>query len=116
MLVILPAMGWILGMFTSLFLYAWLDERSDAYCGIAWSPALGLDSNYVERVQRHGPVIETQCAYCRVRTSSLYCRPCRVYYCTVHHGKDHRDCGAATPGQGVSLAERAPDSATPPMP
>lgn len=92
-LVCYALLGWSLGMATALFLYAWLDERSDRYAGIPWSADLGLDSQYKARVALTATVIQTVCAYCRVLTTSRYCRPCGVYYCEAHNATAHRLCG-----------------------
>ena len=86
-------MSWGLGLFAALVLLAWLDERSDAYCGLLLGPWGGLANNYQERLARQHDVIETTCAYCRTRTRSVYCPPCRVYVCTRHNMRAHRDCG-----------------------
>lgn len=93
-IVVYALLGWSLGMFSALLLYAWLDERSDRYAGISWSHDLGIDSQYPARVALTATVIETVCAYCRRRTSSRYCAPCGVYFCETHNRKAHRLCGA----------------------
>ena len=90
---ILVGVGFTLGLFTALLLYAWLDERSDRYAGIAWSPALGVDSQYAARASLTAPTITTFCPYCQETTTSRYCAPCRVHYCTRHNTERHRLCG-----------------------
>jgi len=81
-----------LGLFVGTVLLAWLDEREDAYAGIRWSRALGLDSNYPARASLAYGTIRTVCAYCRRRTTSVWCAPCRRYYCLAHNARAHRAC------------------------
>jgi len=81
-----------LGLFAGTVLLAWLEHTNDPYTGIRWSRALGLDSNYRERAVLAYGTIQTTCAYCRRRTTSVWCAPCRRYYCVAHNARTHRAC------------------------
>jgi len=78
-----------LGLFTALFLYAWLDEREDGFANIKIIPRVHLDSNYPSRV--HG-VIRTVCPYCRRLTISHWCEGHHIYFCVSHNWRSHKDC------------------------
>ena len=91
-IIMYPIIGFGLGAFAVLFLYAWLEEREHPSLGMVCNPLLGLSTNYIERVTRTQAVMRTVCAYCRHETSSRYCRPCGVYYCLDHNTKAHAGC------------------------
>jgi hypothetical protein len=89
---ILFCIGLGVGMFCMLFLICWLDERDDMYANIKVDELLGnrQSSRYYARV--HPEAIQSVCAYCRKKTTSLYCKGHGVYYCMTHNAKAHKDC------------------------
>src|SRR5262245_12301309 len=61
---------YILGVFTSLMLFAWLDERDDRYAGITWSAELGTSISmdlvpHRDRRRPHVPVPQPKPPYWR---------------------------------------------------
>jgi hypothetical protein len=86
--------GFFLG---AVLLPGWLDERDDALSAWGVHAALAraapaLDSAYRDRVAVSAACVELFCAFCRRQTMSLRCYRCKVYYCTVHNTRAHKDC------------------------